>query len=84
MEPHGWRVQVASDVIRDGLGLELISPTGDIAGEIFRCDADHSVSMTMWSADIPGETLAWFRSAAPRELGDTYEDGRLIDWTQIP
>ena len=84
MRPDGWRLQLASDIVRDGLGLELLSAADAITGEIFRCDADHSVSMTLWATHIPADVLAWFRSAARRELGDTFEDGRSVDWSQLP
>ena len=37
---------MASDVIRDGLGLELLDITGAVRAEVFRCDADHTVTVS--------------------------------------
>jgi hypothetical protein len=32
-------MQIASDVIRDGLGVELLDGDGNVASDVFRCDA---------------------------------------------
>lgn len=80
-----WSVQLASDVIRDGPGVELLSEeSGTVAAEIFRCDADRSISMTLWATDIPADILAWFGAVARLDLGTSYEDGSPIDWRQVP
>jgi G:T-mismatch repair DNA endonuclease (very short patch repair protein) len=43
---NDWTTQVASDVQRDGLGLELLRKGGIVVADVFRCDADNSVSVT--------------------------------------
>ena len=53
MGHHGWSLPVASDIARNGLGLELLSETGAVAAEIFPCDADHSLSTTPWETSVP-------------------------------
>lgn len=84
MSHAGWTLQVASDVQRDGLGLELMSRTGASVGEIFRGDAQHSIGVSLLATDVPPSVLEWFRAQARRALGDTYEDGTPIDWSRLP
>lgn len=44
--------QIVSDVIRDGIGVELLS--GDqVVAEVFRCDADRSLIITTFGNDLP-------------------------------
>jgi len=68
------RTQVASDVIRDGLGVELVSASGEVLAEVFRCDADHTVT---FSAFAPGLPLVSVRMLIDRALDrlDPFEDG---------
>ena len=84
MKTEGWSVRIASDIVRDGLGMELLSREGTVSAEIFRCDGDHTLSRTIWATQIPTDVLVWFRTAARRELGDTYEDGTPVDWREVP
>jgi hypothetical protein len=71
----GWSLQVASDVIRDGLALELLDDQGRMRAEVFRCDADHTVTVTHFDAEpIPPQILVWYHTEAAREL-DPFEDG---------
>jgi hypothetical protein len=42
-------MQLASDIIRDGLGLELLDRAGNVVGEVFRCDADHTVTVRVFA-----------------------------------
>jgi hypothetical protein len=69
-----WRTQVVSDTQRDGLGLELVNQRGKVVAEVFRCDADHSVSVTCHEDGIPLTVLEWFLRRARLELG-AFEDG---------
>ena len=50
-----FKTQVASDVIREGLGAELIDASGNVVAEVFRCDADHNVIVSTLGDDIPIE-----------------------------
>ena len=45
------KFQVASDVVRDGLGLELLDPTGNVVAEVFRADADKTLHINTFSYD---------------------------------
>jgi hypothetical protein len=38
-----FHTQVVSDVLRDGLGIELVPDGGVAVAEVFRCDANHTV-----------------------------------------
>jgi hypothetical protein len=48
-----YRYQVASDVNRDGLGVELIAADGNVVAEVFRCDADNSLTVTFYVEAVP-------------------------------
>lgn len=72
-----FSMQAASDVIRDGLGVELIVGRGDPVAEVFRCDADHSLSLNTFGNDVPlvelEKLIAW-----ARERLEPFEDGRPL------
>ena len=69
----GFRVQLASDVIRDGLGLELLRADRVVA-EVFRCDANRSLTVTTFDQNIPLTAMEAFIAMARVRLGD-FEDG---------
>lgn len=71
-----FRTQIASDVIRDGLGVELLA--GDrVVAEVFRCDANHSFSITTFGNDLPLVAVEQLIARARRDLGP-FEDGALL------
>ena len=50
--PEPFQYQVVSDVIRDGISVELIS--GDqVVAEVFRFDADRSLILTTFDNNLP-------------------------------
>ena len=67
-------MQLASDIKRDGLGLELITADGDVVAEIFRSDADHTLIVTTFGHDIPLVALEELISSARKRLAE-FEDG---------
>jgi len=69
-----YRRQVASDLIRDGLGVELIDQRGDVLAEIFRCDADHTLVLEVFHADIPSPEIDALILDAYERL-ERFEDG---------
>lgn len=69
----GFRVQLASDVIRDGLGLELLRADRVVA-EVFRCDANRSLTVTTFDQNIPLTAMEAFIAMARVRLAD-FEDG---------
>jgi hypothetical protein len=72
-----WRTQLASDVDRDGLGLELLDSSGAVCAEVFRCDRDHTVLVTTFVPLLPSEALAWLCTQAAARL-DPFEDGSAL------
>jgi hypothetical protein len=75
-----WKLQLASDVVRDGLGLELLGDPYRVAAEVFRCDADHTVKLRVFEDDIPGDVLEELVVRARARL-DRFEDGTPLPAT---
>ncbi|MNV90918.1 hypothetical protein D3C71_1853490 [compost metagenome] len=69
-----WRIQVASDVVRDGLGVELLDAKDQVAAEVFRCDADHTVLFRQFVEEIPLHALELLIVRAKERL-HPFEDG---------
>jgi hypothetical protein len=69
-----YRYQVASDVVRDGLGLELIDESRNVLAEVFRCDANNSVTVSLFSEGLPFAEVEKLVLLARTELG-SFEDG---------
>ena len=72
-----FRTQVTSDIVRDGMGVELVSSDDYVVAEIFRCDADHTVCATTFVQDLPLQALEMLIHRAKREL-EPFEDGRPL------
>lgn len=66
--------QVASDVLRDGLGVELIDADGNVLAEVFRCDADNSLTVSLFQAGVPFPQVEKLVLMARESLG-SFEDG---------
>jgi hypothetical protein len=69
-----YRYQVASDIIRDGLGVELTDAEGTVLAEVFRCDADHSLKVALFHDDLPFLQIEKLVQMAREELV-SFEDG---------
>ena len=69
-----WSTQTASDIIRDGLGVELLDTRDNIAAEVFRCDRDRTVCVTCWSDLVTQDVLDWLLPTAFDHLAG-FEDG---------
>jgi hypothetical protein len=70
----GWRMRLASDVHRDGMGLELMNPSGDVVAEIFRSDVAKTVTVATFANDIPLTVFDRYDREAWVAL-DPFEDG---------
>ena len=57
------KYQVVSDVVRDGLGLELLDQSDNVVAEVFRCGADKTSSSSRYE-------LATNRGKMSRERPD--------------
>ena len=72
--PKQWCTQVASDVIRDGLGVELIDSNDQVVAEVFRCDSDHTLSLSVFVDALPLQAVEFMIYRAKERL-DPFEDG---------
>ena len=72
-----YRLQIASDIPRDGLGLELLDDAGVIA-EVFRADSDHTVTVNVFRNETPLDVFEEFIRQARTQL-DPFEDGTRLD-----
>lgn len=66
----GYTLQLASDVLeRDGLGLELYSPEGNLIAEVFRDDdTGDREFQTFGPLTMRPDVLTWFLAEAVRRL----------------
>jgi hypothetical protein len=69
-----YRTQVASDIVRDGLGLELVDERGCVLAEVFRCDADRTVALEFFAEAIPPLAIDRLTADAEQKLAP-FEDG---------
>jgi hypothetical protein len=69
-----YRYQFASDVIRDGMGLELTDENWNVLAEVFRCDANNSLTISLFSEGLPFIEIEKLVLIARKELG-SFEDG---------
>jgi len=69
-----FTMQFASDIVRDGLGLELLDKRDNVVAEVFRCDRDHTLSVSLFDRSVPTEELDRLLSRASEALGP-FEDG---------
>lgn len=67
-------MQVASDVSRDGLGVELLDDGGNVLAEVFRSDRDRTVIVSTFGNDIPLGAVQDLIAYAVERL-DPFEDG---------
>ncbi len=72
-----FRLQIASDVIRDGLGIELINEANHVGVEVFRCDGDNTLVLSTYSGALPLIQIDRLTSFARSRLGP-FEDGTLF------
>jgi len=69
-----YRLAVASDVIRDGLGMELEDASGAVVAEVFRSDRQHTLTVNTFGHNVPVEELVAMIEQAKVEL-EPFEDG---------
>jgi hypothetical protein len=77
MNQRSYKLQFASDIVRDGLGVELIDEGFNVHAEVFRCDKDHTVVFSAFSKDIPFAQIERLIAVARAEL-PPFEDGMLF------
>lgn len=69
-----YRTQKASDIIRDGLGLELIDKNGEVVAEVFRADNNNELIFSAFKENLPFVEVELLITRARAELG-AFEDG---------
>ena len=74
---HLYKTQVASDVIRDGLGIELLDESEVVVAEVFRADREQTVLVNTFSYHIPLEALEMLVLRA-REVLEPFENGMAL------
>jgi hypothetical protein len=81
-----YRTQVASDIVRDGLGLELVDERGKVLAEVFRGDSDHTVALELFAEAIPPLAINQLVADAEQRLAP-FEDGTPLpprnDWARF-
>ncbi|WP_230410241.1 hypothetical protein [Undibacterium rugosum] len=70
-------MQFASDVIRDGMGLELIDESNTVVAEVFRNDSTHELVFSAFTENIPFIEIEKLVSVARHDL-QTFEDGTVL------
>jgi hypothetical protein len=79
---HNYTTQIASDIDRDGVGVELLSETGEVVAEVFRSDRDHTVVVSTFSFDVPLRALELLLTRANERL-NPFEDGGDLSEAQV-
>ncbi len=78
MGNSSFAYQLASDVIRDGMGLELLDANGAVVAEVFRSDAKHSVKLNRFKTGLDEGAIRELANAAIERLGP-FENGSPLE-----
>lgn len=78
-----YSLQTASDVIRDGLAVELIDESSQVIAEIFRCDRTGTVTFSAFHNDIPFIQVESLIRVAREKLA-AFEDGAAFPAKLVP
>lgn len=73
-----FKFQIASDIVRDGLGVELLDAENNVVAEVFRCDRDHTIVVNTFGNDILIQAIRQLLECASVRL-DPFEDGTSLD-----
>lgn len=69
-----FRYQFAADIVRDGMSLELTDERWNVLAKVFRCDADHTLTVFVFAEGLPFTEIERLVLRARKELGP-FEDG---------
>jgi hypothetical protein len=69
-----FRYQFAANVVRDGMGLELTDERWNPLAEVFRCDANNTLTISLFAEGLPFTEIERLVLMARKELG-SFEDG---------
>ena len=73
----GWRTQVASDLVRDGLGVELLNAAGDVVAEVFRGDVDGAMTLNTFNNPLPVDVVDHLIRVARERLPPSGNDAAV-------
>lgn len=76
-----YHTKVASDIIRDGLGVELWDSNDNVVAEVFRYDANLTILVNTFNNNIPLSILESLINFA-RERLEPFEDGSSLPKTE--
>lgn len=77
-----YKIQIASDIIRNGLGAELLDANNNVLAELFRCDNDNTIIVNTFKNDIPMDTMRYLIKNGAERLGD-FENGTPISQSDV-
>lgn len=77
-----YYIKVASDIVRDGLGVELWDSNDNMVAEVFRCDTNYTILVNTFNNDIPMSVLESLINFA-RERLEPFEDGSPLPETDV-
>lgn len=69
-----FRYQFAADVVRDGMALELTDERWNPLAKVFRCDANKTLTVSVFAEELPFTEIEKLMRVARNELGP-FEDG---------
>ncbi len=69
-----FRYQFTSDVVRHGMGLELTDESWNPLAVVFRCDANNTLTVSLFAEGLPFTEIEKLVRVARNELGP-FEDG---------
>jgi hypothetical protein len=79
---HRYSTRLASDVARDGIGLELLNEMGEVVAEVFRSDADRTVVLNTFSFDLPLQAIELLIGEAKERL-DPFDNGAPLSTARL-
>lgn len=59
------------------MGLELVDSERQVLAEVFRCDADHTVTLTVFDRSVPTSVVEQLVEQARADLAP-FEDGQPL------
>jgi hypothetical protein len=65
---RSYTATVASDLVHDGMLLELADETGDIVADVFYSDPTGEMTLTTWRPNLPLEAAEWLIAEAKVRL----------------
>lgn len=65
---QAYEAQMASDLVRDGMALELLDGAGDVVADVFYSDATGEMRFSAYRRDLPLAAVEWLIACAKVRL----------------